>query len=225
MNPDNSQESTNAPLQPDNKQEQDNQTKSDPSDNLTPDHPRFKEVVAEKNELKQTVNQLQSQMEELRQSISTRQSREDDDSLTYEEQQALDRIDRGLKAKGYLTEEDLRSRNRAENYKSLTKEYDGKNGLPKFVPIEVEAHAKANGYGDNLLAAYRDMHFDAIVQQESKRSANQPEVPTSEKPASGQRGNVANTEFTPEAISQMSDEEYERNREKILGSIRSSTRS
>jgi hypothetical protein len=215
--PEDNKQDTIAPLQSDNKQ-----GNPDPSDNLTPEHPRFKEVVAEKNELKQTVAQLQSEMEEIKQSVANRQTREDDDSLTYEEQQALDRIDRGLKAKGYLTQDDLRARSRAAQYKEMEKTYDGKNGLPKFVPIEVETYAKTNGFGDNYEAAYKDMHFDAIVQQEAKKASQVVPAPTSEKPSSGERGNVADTEFTPEAIAAMSDEEYERNRDKIMGSMRSS---
>lgn len=221
MPEDTNQDNNNAPLQPDNSQ---GNTKQDPSDNLTPEHPRFKEVVAEKNELKQTVTQLKSEMEELRNSISQRQVRDNDDSLTYDELQALDRIEQGLKSRGYLTQEDLRANRRADNYKALEKEYDGKNGLPKFVPVEIEAHAKANGFGDNLEAAYRDLHFEAIVQREAKKAAEPVPAPSSEKPAAGERGNIANTEFTPESIAAMSDEEYERNREKILGSIRQSSR-
>jgi hypothetical protein len=59
-------------------------------------------------------------------------------------QQALERIERGLKTKyGILTEADLKAQSRATQYRELEKEFDGKNGLPKFVPIDVEAHAKS----------------------------------------------------------------------------------
>ncbi len=220
MTQDNGQD--NAPLQPNNDEGQ-NQPKSDPSDQLTPEHPRFKEVIAQNHELKDQIGDLQSQLKDVQDSINRRQEETGDDELTAEEEKSLDRIQKGLKTKyNVVTQEDLRVERRARTYDKLSDKYDGENGLPKFVPVDVEAHAKANGYGDNLEAAYKDMHFQAFVQAEAKKTGTKITPPTSEKPTGGDRDQIANTEFTPEAVAAMSDEEYEKNRDKILGGIKSS---
>ena len=200
--------------------QQDREERKDPSDNLTPDHPRFKDVIAKNHELNTQMETLKQQMEELKQNINTRQEATGDDELTVDEEKALDRIYAGLRAKkGVLTEADLRVEKRANEYGRLVGKYDGSNGLPKFVAIDVETHAKKNGYGDNYEAAYKDLHHDAIVQVEAKRMTAPPPNPTQIEKGRGDR-EIKIAEFTPEAIAQMSEEEYDKNRPAILAAMR-----
>lgn len=189
----------------------------DPSDQLTPEHPRFKEVVAEKNQLREEIGELKAEMQRLQERVSERQETQDDDSLTREEELALERIDKNLRQRGYVTKNDLEADKEGEKLTSLQGKYNGSDGLPKFVPDEVVIHAKKNGYGRNYEAAYKDMHFDAIVQVAQRRPNLQ--VPDSEKPTGGER-KPATGEFTKEDIAKMSDAEYEANREKILSTVR-----
>lgn len=207
-------QTTNAPLQ--SEQKETTPAQEDPSDRLTPDHPRFKEVLERAKQAEGKVSELETAMQQLKEQITTRQEETGDDELTVEEERALARIDRGLRSKGYLTQDDLAVERRSQEYARLAKEYNGSNGLPKFDPTEVEIYAKKNGFS-NLEKAYKDLHFDAFVQYQARHSTP---PPSSEKPTGADR-QVANTEFNAEAIAAMSDEEYERNREKILAAMRS----
>lgn len=202
-------------------QGEDQTQKSDPSDTLTPEHPRFKQVIEKLHEKDQTIDQLKAEMEELKSEIKNRQASENTNVVSPEEQAALDKIDREFKKRGYVTktelEEQTRVEKRASTLTSLSKEYDGKNGYPKFVADDVVTYARKNGFGDNYAAAYRDMHFDAIVQVNSRRQGVQ--VPGSEYPSGGER-NAPNLGISADDISKMSDAEYEKNRDKILSAIR-----
>lgn len=189
----------------------------DPSDQLTPEHPRFKEVVAEKNQLREEIGELKAEMQRLQERITERQEVQDDESLTREEELALERIDKAMRSKGYVKRDDLEADREAEKITSLQGKYNGSDGLPKFVPDDVVVYAKRNGYGRNYEQAYKAMHFDAIVQVAQRRQNLQ--VPDSEKPTGGER-KPATGEFTKEDIAKMSDAEYEANREKILSTVR-----
>lgn len=217
MNDQTDVQTQDAPLQ--SEQVETNQS-IDPSDKLTPEHPRFKEVLERAKSAEGKVEELQRQLDEISQRVDQRYQDTGDDELTADEIAWLNRVDRGLKAKGYVTQEELRAERKAMEYEKLSGKYNGSNGLPKFDVAEVEAHAKRNGFS-NLEKAYKDLHFDAFVQVEAKRTT--PNPPSSERPGGGDR-DVRSTEFTPEAIAAMDDITYERNREKILASIKSSAR-
>ena len=196
--------------------------RKDPSDNLTPDHPRFKDVIAKNHDLNIQMETLKQQLEELKQNINTRQEATGDDEFTVDEEKALDKIYAGLRAKkGVLTEADLRVEKRANEYGRLVGKYDGSNGLPKFVALDIEAHAKKNGYGENYEAAYKDLHHDAIVQAEAKKLTTPPPSPTQIEKGRGDR-EVRVASFTPEDIAKMSDEDYEKNRAAIHAAMRNS---
>lgn len=79
----------------------------DPSDKMTPDHPRFKEVYNEAKESKAKVTQLESELAELRQKISERQVATGDSEFTEEEEKALERIEKGLAKRGFVKKEEL----------------------------------------------------------------------------------------------------------------------
>ena len=185
----------------------------DPSDNLTPDHPRFKDVIAKNHDLERVVETMRTEMDELRQSISSKQ---DQGENTDEDERALQIIEKRLSSK-FATKDDLNSDRQAIQFDRLSEKYSGSNGYPKFVPVDVVAHAKKNGFS-NYEKAYRDMHFDTIVSIEAAKKGTVT-VPTSEKPAGGERQQESST-ISPQDIAQMSDEEYEKNRDQILTALR-----
>jgi len=102
----------------------------------------------------------------------------------------------------------------------LSQKYSGKDGYPKFDSEEVNAYAKKNGFGNNYEAAYNDLHRDAIIRVEAKKLNQDPKVPTSESPASQGERSITQEGLTPEQVANMSDEEYEKNREKILQGLK-----
>lgn len=184
----------------------------DPSDNLTPEHPRFKQVIAENHELKQSIEEMKSQMADLKSSIQDKQDTGED---TDQEELALRKIERRMSEK-FASREDLKAEREAITFDKLSGRYDGSNGYPKFVPVDVVAYAKRNGYGANYEAAYKDMHFDAIV---STKRGETLRPPTSEKPTGGEKQGETDT-IALEDIANMSDQEYEKNRDKILQAAR-----
>ncbi len=211
-----------APLQSDQNQDQKVEIKSDPSDNLTPEHPRFKKVIEENHQLKDSIQTLKEEMDELRQSIKDRQSDTGDSELTAEEEVALAKIERQMQSKGYLKKEDLESEKRIERrslqLSSLGEKYDGSDGYPKFVREDIVEFAKKRGI-DDYREAYKLLNFDAIVQIESKKN-NGANPPGSEPPTGGEKSKPGTGEFSSEQIANMSDEEYEKNREKIKSSLK-----
>lgn len=208
-----------APLQSDQKEEE---KKVDPADNLTPEHPRFKQVIEKNHALEGQLSTVKQELEDLKAKIAERQDRTGDDELTEDERLAMAKINKQLEGR-YVTKEQLdeerRVTTRAAKLERLSGVYDGSNGYPKFVSKDVTMYAEANGYGDNVEAAYYDMHRQAIINTEAKRLAKAPEPGRSEQPTGGER-QIPNTELTPEQIANMSDSEYEKHREKILAGIK-----
>ena len=196
--------------------------KSDPSDKLTPDHPRFKDVLEDNRQKAERIEALERQMSDLKETIEQRQRATGDDEYTPEERASLDRIERGLKQRAFVTKEDLESdlrvQRRALEIDKLSDRYSGGNGYPKFISEDVVTYAKAKGYGDNLEAAYKDMHFEAILQTESKKQ-REINPPQSEKPTGTERALEGDIR---EEVSKMSPAEYEKNREKILAGMKNS---
>jgi len=214
-----------APSQSDQSQDQVQDVKKpDPSDNLTPEHPRFKQVIAENHELKENLQALQNDMDELKQTIQNRQQNTGNEELTTEEQEAMAKIERQMQAKGYVKKEDLeadkRVERRAQQITKLEDQHDGTDGYPRFVKEDVVEFAKRRGI-DDLSIAYRELHFDAIVQVEAKKGTGG-NPPGSEPPTGGEKGKPGGSEFTPEDIAAMSPEDYEKNRAKILSGLKPS---
>jgi hypothetical protein len=219
-------DNTDAPLQPDQTEDKGKDTQ-DPSDALTPDHPRFKDVIRENHDLKSSVETLQSQLKDLEARIDTRQEESGDDNLTSDEKEALEKIDRQLKQKGYLTRAEFQQEQRtsqlANDFSYLADRIDGTDGNPKFVPEDVAVYAEENDFPlsrKGLVAAYKEMHSDTIISNEAKKLAGKPTPPDSERPTG--RDHQMGTEFTPEKIAEMSPEEYEKHRTKILASFKNS---
>lgn len=198
--------------------------KQDPRDAVTPDHPRFKEVLSELKEEREARKDLEAQIQELRSTVQS-QNEDQEDSFTEDEERALDKILIGLRKKGgIVSKDDLaevnRIQERANLQKELQREYNGNNGYPKFDVVEVTEHAKKNGFGDNLKAAYKDLHYNAIVKVEAKKLNTPVEEVESERPSGGSR-KIAG-EYTPEDIANMSDEEWAKNGDSIYAKFKRS---
>lgn len=217
----------NAPLQSDQKEENvvTEQKPQEPSDQLTPEHPRFKQVIEKLHQSNKTIEELQEQLASLKESVNQRQEQTGQNELTDDERIALEKIDRQLKARGYVTKEELESSNRIEKraiqIEKLSDKYDGTNGYPKFVAEDIIEFAEERGLRDNLEDAYFMMHRPTIIDIEAKKRFNTPNVPSSEKPTGGSR-QAPIAEFTPEQIAQMSDEEWAKNESKIMSAFKAS---
>lgn len=194
----------------------------DPSDKLTPDHPRFKDVLARAKTAEEKQTQLEQELNDLRLKVEARQEKTGDDDFTDEELKALTRIEKGLAMK-FVRKDELQSESfqikLERQFERLNEKYDGSNGLPKFVADEVYAYAKRNGLTNNLESAYKLINYDAIVEVEAKKRSNVAAPPTSERPTSSDRSGVS-TEVSPTEISEMSDFEWEQNRDKVLRSLK-----
>lgn len=195
----------------------------DPSDKLTPDHPRFKEVLNRAKESEGKVAELEQKLAQLQEQIAARQERTGDDDFTEEELKALARIEKGLASRGFVRKDDLQSESfqikLERQFERLNEKYDGTNGLPKFVADEVYAYAKKKGMTDDLESAYKLLNLDTIVEVEAKKRSNGLKPPTSERPTSGDRQG-ANLEVSPTDIAEMSDEDWEKKRIQILQSLK-----
>lgn len=197
--------------------------KEDPSDKLTPDHPRFKDVLTRAKSAEEKAEALEARLQELenKSQQSTIKVNEDDDGLTEEERISLEKIERNLAKRGFVTQESLRVQENAQNLRKLGEKYNGSGGLPKFDRTEVVAYSKTKGFGDNYEAAYRDMHFDTILEQEALKRSKAPTPPVTEKPTAGAE-NSGKKRFTREDISNMSDEDYYKYRSGLLTAIKPS---
>lgn len=202
------------------------QVSTDPSDKLTEDHPRFKQVLSERNELRQTVSELKEQMDKIQSQVAQRQTETGDDTLTSEEEIALARVEKLLAKRGFVKTDQLdrseRETKRALLFEKLSDKYNGSNGLPAFDVTEVVAHARKNGFSDDQLErAYKDLHFDAIVESESKKRVQRNTV-ESEKPTGSPR--QLTPQVTVDDVPKLSDTDYEKNREGILAKLRNAAR-
>lgn len=198
----------------------------DPSDVLTPDHPRFKQVIEEKNKwkeetltLKETVAELKAEMEALKQ--------KPEEDLDESDLAAIEKIDKALKSRGYMTKDQLyaeqENTKKASEMTRLSKEYDGSNGLPAFDPSEVFEYAKKTGLKDMELA-YKNLHWQAVIQHEAKKMTTSTQPPTSEKPGANNTRVVTPGAITKEDISTMDLSEYAKNRDKIHNFLKNSSR-
>lgn len=209
-----------AHLQSNEQQTEKPEVKVDPSDQLTPEHPRFKEVVAENHELKGKLGELETKMTELQEQITARQDKTGDEDLTDDEEKALDRIAAGLARKGKIvTPEELRRERQAMQYEKLSERYDGSDGNPKFNAADVQAFAKKKGIND-LEDAYFLLNRTAISQVEARKLSKTPDAPTTEKATGKTDKEAPKDALTSDDIANMSDEEYEQNRARILGAVK-----
>lgn len=195
--------------------------KEDPSDKLTPDHPRFKDVLTRAKSAEEKAEALEARLLELENKSQEKAEKRttNEDELTEDERISLEKIERNLAKRGFVTQESLRVQENASNLRKLGEKYDGSEGLPKFDRTEVVAYSKSRGFGDNYEAAYREMHFDTIVEKEAIKRSKAPTPPSSEKP-SGSAAEPGKKRFTEDQIDKMSPEEYEKYRGGLLTAIK-----
>lgn len=197
-----------APLQSDQKEE----NKQEPSDLLTPEHPRFKKVIEKLHTKDEEIATLKQELEAVKTQVSQRQERTGDDDVTEEERAAIDKIGKQLKST-YVTKEELeqerRVNRRAFELDRLGEVYNGSNGYPKFEGKNVALYAQENGYGDNLEAAYFSMHRNAIIETEGKKWAKANQPGSSEQPTGGERQSPLG-DVTPDQIEKMSDTDFDK---------------
>ena len=218
-------DSNKAPLQSDQKEEK-VVVSSAPSDNLTPDHPRFKEVYDKMKayeEKASEVDSLREQLEALQSRISQPEHSQED--LSYEEQQAIEKIEKALAKKNLFVkkedwESDRAAEKRSQEYLRLSQVHNGSDGLPKFDPQEVTLFARKNNLGDNLEAAYNLMHMDAKIQLESRKAAQGFSPVEMERPTAAVIKSPSGMTLTSTDIATMSDEEYEQKRAEIHASLK-----
>jgi TolA-binding protein len=189
-----------------------------PSDALTPEHPRFKEVIKERNELREQIESLRSEINQIKNNSINNSG---ESGLSAEEEKAIALLEKELARRGFARIDDVKANSNAEKraikLETLGEKYNGSNGLPAFDSVEVISYAKENGFGDNYEQAYKSMHFDAIVSHEAKkRSSVNP--PSSERPSGGDRS--FETGLSVDHIKSMSPAEYEKSRLDILRKLR-----
>lgn len=219
---DNDLKDQDAPLQS-NQKEETQEGKADASDKLTPEHPRFKEVLDRAKVAEDKAEDLQTQIEDLKSQVNQRQEETGDEELNSDELLALDKIEKAFKKRGYATkneiQEDLRVDRMARDFERLSQKYNGADGTPKFEPVEVKAYATKHNLGDNLEVAYREMHWQTLINLEAKNLGNAPEVPESEKPTGGEGKSPQELDVS-ELAKTATDPEWEEQRENILASIK-----
>jgi hypothetical protein len=72
---------------------------------------------------------------------------------------------------------------RQENTK-LSKDWDGKDGKPKYDAEAVKQHMLDNGF-PNLTSAFRDLHYDALQEYHAASKGKQPKAPVIAAPGGG----------------------------------------
>lgn len=179
------------------------------------------EALRELSTVKEKLESLESlkdEVAELKNSVSKKN--DDGEVFTREEEDALSKIDKGLKNKGYITQDQLdemrRIDERNREINRLSDKYKKGSGFPEFKTDEVLVYANKKGFGGNLEAAYRDLHWEAITQVLSK--GQETEVVESEKPTGGDR--IKGTSVTTSQIANMDINEYSQNRDDIMGKFK-----
>lgn len=184
---------------------------------------RLDSVIAQREEERRRADELEERLAELEGKLEERTTPATPatSDFTEEELRLLDRIGDGLRKKGFLTaeqqEEQSRIFERRSQISRLSDKYGKGSGYPSFNSDKVLVHAKKNGFGSNLEAAYKDMHWDAILDIEADKRSRGLNAVDSEKPSKGERPSLG---VTPQDIDSMGLHEYESQREDLLSKFR-----
>lgn len=179
---------------------------------------RVKKAIEQRDEERKARLELENRLQELESKLnsSTKQELVDDGEYTKEEIQALEKAASYFAKKGFVTKDVLseseRVTKRGQEMKRLQDKYR-ETDYPDFNPDEVLVYAKQNGFGDNLEAAYKSLHLEAIISVESKKRAN---TVDSEKPTGSA---TSQPSVTRGDISNMTDEEFASFRQNFKSSI------
>lgn len=183
----------------------------------TPEHPRFQDVIRQRNEEREKNEKLESRLRELEEKIEKRQTSEgkSSDDFSPEELEALDKIRRGLGID--KIQEDFHINTRAQKLRDV-KSFARRHKYPKPNEGELIAYAKERGYGENYDAAYRDMYGDDIIRIEAQKYNINPV--DSEKPTGGSR--EFKTEADRTTIADMTPDEWAEKGPGIMSSFKKS---
>lgn len=164
----------------------------DPSINETPkseDQPKSPDSNAEKEGLLKEIRIERDKRHLLEDKIAELETKFNADSPNPSTDNDIDfdlvadRLTPTLLKRGFITKAEQENETRANQYaadlKNLSEKYNGKDGRPVFDPSEVANHAKEKGIF-NLEAAYRDLHWNEILDFEKKKG-NSEDIET-EKP-------------------------------------------
>jgi hypothetical protein len=180
----------------------------------------LKEIKKERDER----HTLETKIAELEAKVNSppTNSNQNDDELRL----AVDRLAPILQEKGFITaaqkEDDDRAAKYAKDLEDLSKRYDGNDGRPAFDPSEVANYAKANGIF-NLEAAYRDMHWNELVDWEKKQDKGDfvpTEKPSSSNPSRPSGSVPLTSDFLKKRMAEADGKEwYAKNRDKIIDAM------
>jgi len=130
---------------------------------------RFQEVINSKNELKKEIEALKQQFAGIQQTKAENPAAPPDPQEAVIKQQ----LDKYLKDMGYVSRQELEQkeadRQLSQTIDSLSKKYNGQNGLPKFDRSKVLEYAQSNLIG-NLEVAYKQMNEAAIIDNAIKQA-------------------------------------------------------
>ena len=105
---------------------------------------RFQEVISSKNELKQEIDNLKVQLGQIQETKTQTPTAPPNP----QEEQIKGQLDKYLKELGYVSKQELEQKEAdkelAQSIESLSKKYDGKNGLPKFDKTKAIEFAQKN---------------------------------------------------------------------------------
>lgn len=122
---------------------------------------------------------------------------------------------------GFVTQKDLQAyQDRLyleQTHERMKVKYPGDEDMPAYDPVEIEDHMRRTG-NYNPEAAYKDLYDKERIQKAKKEALKQAQAPYSETPGKpAVKGKESRKGvITRDSIAQMSDEEYEANRDRIL---------
>lgn len=143
---------------------------------------RFRSILKEREEYREKLSRAEQAFQD-RQTVEQLHSTSTQPTGTDEEVQKAVKT---LKEQGGMaTVDDLNALwvalENKERHDQYEESYNGSNGTPRYDRVEVEDYARRKGFGNNFLAAYREMYWDELTDAKtvSTRKPVYTEKPTS----------------------------------------------
>lgn len=180
----------------------------------------LKEIKTERDKR----HELETKMAELESKFNTNAPTSSPDDAELE--LAVERLAPILQKRGFITAQQREDEDRANQYAkdldNLSKKYDGNDGRPAFEPSEVANYAKKTGIF-NLEAAYRDLHWNELLDYEKKQVTSdnvETEKPNSTNQSKPGERVLLTQEFLAKRLAEPDGRIwYEKNRDKIIASM------
>lgn len=167
--------------------------------------------------------ELQQRIEALESYANQPNGTSDDSNPDLEE--AISKIEPLLRRRGFMTKDQLEEEKSASAYaeemKTLSQKYDGKDGRPVFDAYEVSDFGKKNRIY-NLEVAYEKMHQKELLDWSMKKSPDDDSTPETEKGGTSTIKDTGNTsilsrESLAKRLTQPDGKEWwAKNREKVI---------